>query len=156
MYASYKEDAKLRDPSWNKHFDQEIGHRVVMHDTTNIPLPVPSSGDLNRALYSAYYNMCCAKAGVAVQLCSWIFGLPLVTGHSADDHQIEDTKILVQQKQFSEKDETSNRCFLNIFDKGYRQHLETDKYNQMCCQPDLADETFGGDKVLRTGCIAVV
>jgi len=156
MYASYEEDAKFRDPSWNAHFDPENGRRVVMHDTTNIPFPDPSSGDLNRALHNRYYNMCCAKAGVAVQLCSWIFGLPLVTGHSDEDRQIKDTKILEQQKRFSDNDETSNRSFLNVFDKGYHQRLETQEHDQMCCQPDLADESFGGNKVLRTGCIAVV
>jgi hypothetical protein len=132
MYASYEEDARLRDPSWNRHFDRENGNRVVMHDTTNIPLPDPSSGDLNRALYNSYYSMCCAKAGVAVQLCCWIFGLPLVTGHSDDDRQIEDTKILELQKKFFENDSTSDRQFLNVFDKGYHQQLETNKYGQMC------------------------
>ena len=82
MYASYEEDAELWDPSWDRHFDPKTGHLVVMHDTSNIPFPDPSSRDLNRALHNKYYGMCCAKAGVAIQLCSWIFGLPLVTGHS--------------------------------------------------------------------------
>jgi hypothetical protein len=156
MYASYEEDAKFRDAGWNDHFNPNNGHRVIMHDTTNIPLPDPSSGDLNRALHNVYYNQCCAKAGVAVQLCSWIFGLPLVTGHSDEDRQIEDTKILAQQKEFSDNDKTSDRPFLNVLDKGYHQRLETDKHGQMCCQPDKADETFGGDKVIRSGCIAVI
>lgn len=156
MYASYAEDAALRDPSWNRHFDPNDGHRPVMHDTTNIPFPAPSSGDLNRALHNKYYNQCCAKAGVAVQLCCWIYGLSLVTGHSDDDRQIEDTKILQMQKEFSENDPTSDRPFLNVLDKGYHQILEAQKHGQMCCRPDEADEQFGGDKVLRTGCVAVV
>jgi hypothetical protein len=157
MYASYEEDAELRDPSWNRHFDPVSGHRVVMHDTTNIPLPSPSSGDLNRALHNQYYNMCCAKAGVAVQLCCWIFGLPLVTGHSDDDRQIEDTKILELQQEFFENDSTSDLPFLNVFDKGYHQLLQTMRHGgQMCCRPHDADEHFGGDRVLRSGCVAVV
>jgi hypothetical protein len=156
MYASYEEDAEFRAPSRNQHFNPVNGHRPVMHDTTNIPLPSPSAGDLNRALHNKYYNMCCAKAGVAVQLCCWIFGLPLVTGHSDDDRQIEDTKILELQKEFSENDSTSHRPFLNVFDKGYHQLLQAMRHGQMCCRPDEADEHFGGDKVLRSGCVAVV
>jgi len=151
MYASYQEDARLRAESWNRHFNPENGHRVVMHDTTNIPLPNPSSGDLNRALHNQYYNMCCAKAGVAVQLCCWIFGLPVVTGHSDDD-----TKILELQKDFTENDATSNIPFLNVFDKGYHKLLEALRQGQLCLRPQDANEEFGGDKVLRTGCIAVV
>jgi hypothetical protein len=127
-----------------------------MHDTTNIPLPAPSSGDLNQALHNKYYNMCCAKEGIAVQLCCWIYGLPLVTGHSNNDRQIEDTKILEMQKEFSENDPTSDRPFLNILDKGYHQILETQKHGQLCLRPQDANEQFTGDKVLRTGCIAVV
>lgn len=73
---------------------------------------------------------------------------PRKSGHSDENHQIKDTKILVQQKEFSDKDNTSNRPFLNIFDKGYHQHLEMEKHNQLCCQPNQADKTFGGDKVL--------
>ena len=156
MYASYEEDATLRDPSWNRHFGTESGHRPVMHDTTNIPLPNPSSGDLNRALHNQYYNMCCAKAGVAVQLCCWIFGLPLVTGHSDDDRQIDDTRILEMQKQFTENDLSSNIAFLNVFDKGYHKLLEALRHGQLCLRPQDANDHFTGDKVLRTGCIAVV
>jgi hypothetical protein len=129
MYASYEEDAALRDPSWDRHFDPadpKKGHRPVMHDTTNIPLPSLSSGHLNRALHNVYYNQCCAKAGVAVQLCCWIFGLPLVTGHSDDDRQIEDTKILELQKEFSENDPTSSafagvEAWTNVFASSRRR-----------------------------------
>ena len=156
MYASYAEDAQLRDPSWSRHFDPEKGHRVVMHDTTNIPLPNPSSGDLNRALYNQYYSMCCAKAGVAVQLCCWIYGLPLVTGHSDDDRQIDDTMILELQKEFSENDSTSDIAFLNVFDKGYHKLLEALRHGQMCLRPEDANNDYTADKVLRTGCIAVL
>jgi hypothetical protein len=159
MYASYEEDAKFRDASvWSRHFDPDPvkGHRPVMHDTTNIPLPSPSSGHLNQDLHNVYYNQCCAKAGVAVQLCCWIFGLPLVTGHSDDDRQIEDTKILELQKEFSENDPTSDRPFLNVFDKGYHQLLPASKHGQMCLRPPDADKEFVGEQVLRSACIAVI
>jgi hypothetical protein len=68
MYASHAADVKFRNESWNSHFDPVSGPRPVMHDTTNIEMPQPSSGDMNRALHNQYYGMCCAKAGVAVQL----------------------------------------------------------------------------------------
>jgi hypothetical protein len=68
--------------------------------------------------------MCCAKAGVAMQLCNWIFGLPLVTGHCDDNQQIKYTMILEMQKLFAEEDSTSSKAFLNIFDKGYHKLLE--------------------------------
>jgi hypothetical protein len=124
MYASYAEDAKFQNEVWNNHFDPGDGAHVVMHDTTNIALPAPSSGDLNRALHNAYYGMCCAKAGVAVQLCNWIFGLPLVTGHCDNDQQIKYTMILEMQKLFAEEDPTSLKAFLNIFDKGTTSYLK--------------------------------
>ena len=155
MCASHEEDAKFRDPKWNRHFNPKTGHRVVMHDTTNVPLPAPSSGDLNRALHSVCCNMCCAKAGVATQLCGWIFGLPLVTGHSDDDQQIWDTQILEFQKEFSANDPTSDTPFLNVFDEGCHQIMDALRQGQICCRPDDADESYGGDKVLRTGCIAI-
>mmetsp|Transcript_12052 Transcript_12052/g.17304 ORF Transcript_12052/g.17304 Transcript_12052/m.17304 type:complete len:134 (+) Transcript_12052:51-452(+) len=81
-------------------------HVFECKDTTNIPYPDPNSGDLNRALH----NMCCAKAGIAAQLCCWIYGLPLVTGHSDDDKQINDTQILRQQQEFGDMDS----CVANL------------------------------------------
>ena len=61
--------------------------------------------------------MCCAKAGVAAQLCNWIFGLPLVTEHSDNDQQIEETKILELLRIFAEGGKLSDGkiiAFLNI------------------------------------------
>ena len=89
-----------------------------MHDSTNIPMATPSSAAMQRALYNSYYGMCCAKAGVAVQLCGYIYGLPLNTGQSDDTRFIEDTHILEQQQQFAESDLSSKKPLLNIFDKG--------------------------------------
>ena len=76
--------------------------------------------------------MWCAKAGIAAQLCNWIFGLPLVTGHSDDDQQIEQTKILELEKMFADGDLSDGKiiAFLNVFDKGYHQILEALKQGQ--------------------------
>jgi hypothetical protein len=98
MYASYAKDAKYQDLTWSVHFDPIAGHHVVMHDSTNIPLAQPSSAALQHALFNSYYEICCAKAGVAVQLCGFIHGLPLNTGQSDDTCFIKDTDILEKQK----------------------------------------------------------
>jgi len=100
--------------------------------------------------------MCCVQAGIAVQLCCWMHGLSLEMGHSEGDRQIEDTQILLQQKQLAAGDPTSDRPLLRIFDKGYRQRIGSHKHGQMCCRPDLADCLCGIDKALRTKCVAVV
>lgn len=159
MYASYAEDAKFRDSSWSGHFDPVNGHRVIMHDSTNIPLAQPTCAALQRALYNSYYGMCCAKGGVAVQLCGYIYGLPLNTGHSDDTRFIEDTKILEKQQQFAENDTSSTKPFLNIFDKGYQCVLEAkDHGGQFCMQPAFAEseKQFKSNAVLYSGAVAVV
>lgn len=158
IYASYSEDAKFRDTKWNSHFDTTNGHRVVMHNSTNIPMATPSDAAQQRALYNSYYGMCCAKAGVAVQLCSWIHGLPLTTGHSDDTRFIEDTNILAKQKQFAESDASSEKPFLNIFDKGYQCTLMASEYGQTCLQPAFAEfeKQFAANTTLYSGAVAVV
>jgi hypothetical protein len=161
MYCSYEEDANFRNPDkWDKLFKRNGGHRVVMHDTTNIPLWQPSAGDFQRALYNKYYGMCCAKAGVAAQLCNWIFGLPLVTGHSDDDQQIEQTKILELQKLFAEGDLSDDgkiMAFLNVFDKGYHQILEALKQGQFCLTPDKSTAIASdGASLIRAAAVAVL
>ena len=131
----------------------------MMHDTTNIPLQQPSSGDFQRALYNKYYGMCCAKAGVAAQSCNWIFGLPLVTGHSDDDQQIEQTKILGLQQKFAEGDLYNGKSmgFLNVFDKGYHQVLEALKQGQFSLTPDKSTAIANdGQCLLRAAAVAVV
>jgi hypothetical protein len=158
MYASFAEDAKYRDRTWNGHFDPITGERVVMHDSTNIPLAQPSSAALQRALYNSYYGMCCAKAGVAVQLCGYIYGLPLNTGHSDDTRFIEDTDILKKQQIFAENDESSKKPFLNVFDKGYQCVSDALECGQYCLQPTFAEseKQFKDNAVLYSGAVAVV
>ena len=122
---------------------------------TNIEMTAPSSGDMNCALHNVYYKMCCAKAGIATQLCNWIFGLPLVTGHCNSDQQIRFTKILQAQNLFAENDLTSLEAFLNVFDKGYHMLLEAKKHGQVCMQLDKVNALSSGKSVLCTACVAV-
>ena len=103
--------------------------------------------------------MCCAKAGVAVQLCSWIHGLPLNTGHSDDTRFIEDTKILQKQQLFAENDSSSLKSFLDVFDKGYQCVLSAGEHGgQYCLQPAYAEseKQFKDNIALYSAAVAVV
>jgi hypothetical protein len=157
-----KKDTEFRNRSWDQHFDPQAGHRIFLHDSTNISMSRPSAAELQRVLYNQYYGECCAKAGVACQLCSYIYGLPLMTGHSDDDSTINETRILELQKIFADNDTSSRpgarREILNIFDKGYHLILEALLCGgQLCCQPDYDDgDQFKGYQTLRSGCVAVV
>ena len=105
--------------------------------------------------------MCCdINVGVVAQLCNWIFGLPLVTGHSDDDQQIEQTKILELQRMFAEDDKLSDGkiiAFLNIFDKGYHQVLEALKQGQFVLTPDKSTAIVeDGVCLIRAAAVAVL
>jgi hypothetical protein len=158
MYTSQEEDVKFRNPKWNFHFDPKDGPRVVMHDSTNFPMQRPTDAALQRALWNAYYSMCCAKAGVATQLCGWIYGLPLQTGHSDDTRFIADSGILRMQREFAENDSSSNKPCLNIFDKGYQCVLQALMEGQECLQPTFAesDTQFTDRATLYSAAVAVV
>ena len=134
------------------------GPRVVMHDSTNFSMQRPTNAALQRALWNAYYSMCCAKAGVATQLCGWIYGLPLQTGHSDDTRFIADSNILRMQREFAENDSSSDKPCLNIFDKGYQCVLQALMEGQECLQPTFAesDTQFTDRATLYSAAVAVV
>ena len=153
MYVTHEEDMKFCEEKWNNEFGDN-GPPVIMHDTTNIKMAKPSAGDMQRALYNSYYSQTCAKAGVSCQLCSWIFGNPLVTGHSNDDQQLQQSKILELQEKFMEQ--YGLETFLNIFDKGYHQTLQAKRRNQITLQPDKAEQIAEDSKcLLRAASVAV-
>jgi hypothetical protein len=96
MYASFVEDTKFCGIQWNEHFDPTNDHCDVMHNSTNMPLSQSIDTALQHALYSSYYDMCCAKAGVVVQLSGCLHGLPLNTGHRNDTPFINNTEIFAK------------------------------------------------------------
>lgn len=102
--------------------------------------------------------MCCAEAGVAVQLRGHIYGLPLNTGHYDDTCFIEDICILDKQRQFAENDTSSVKPFMNVFDKGYQCLLDALLHGQSCLQPAFAEseKQFKDNAVLHSGAVAVV
>jgi hypothetical protein len=81
-----------------------------------------------------------------------------VTGHSDDDQQLDQTKILELQAAFAENDLVDEvlKAFLNVFDKGYHQSLKAKKHGQICLQPDRSDSiSEDGEALLRAACVAV-
>ena len=104
IYASHKEDCKLRKEKWNNQLKDK---RIIMHDNTNITLVTPSDSDKQQSLRSEYYAKCCAKGGVSIQMCGWIRALHLFTGGIDDSKYIERSEILKQQQLFQECDESS-------------------------------------------------
>ena len=52
---------------------------------------------------------------------------------------IEDSSILLMQKEFAENDCSSDRPFLNIFDKGYQCVLASINEGQECMQPTFLE-----------------
>ena len=111
MYATHEEDIAFRNPYWDKTFDPRDDPRIIMHDATNLPYQNPSNASQGRSMLSDYYGMACAKGGVSNQLCGWIRGIPLFTGRITDSQMIKDSKILEQQKTFSENDPSSPKSF---------------------------------------------
>jgi len=109
-------------------------------------------------MWSDYYGMACAKGGVSNQLCGWIRAIPLFTGRITDSQMIKDSKILEQQKTFSENDATSTKPFANVFDKGFRNSLDAALEGQYCIQPKYSKGgvQFKRDDTLHTACVAVI
>ena len=129
-----------------------------MHDNTNIRLPEPSDPDLYRALRLEYYDMCCAKGGIALQQCGWIRNIPLCTGAISDQGYLKETEVLKQQRKFAEMDTSSQEPGLNVLDKGYRSTLAAKIEGQRCLQPDFAecDKKFKPSYTLHSACVAVI
>ena len=127
-----------------------------MHDATNLPYQAPSNADLQRAMWNDNYGMPCAKGGVSNQLCGWIRAIPLFTGKIGDSQMINESKIMEQQKTFSENDDSSEKSFANVFDKGFRNTHEAAMQGQTTVQPKVSkgDVQFTRDDVLHSACVA--
>jgi hypothetical protein len=88
----------------------------VSHDNTNVPLLAPSDADLNRSLFSDYYNETCAKGGTALQRCGWILAIELATGRIPDSVYIELVEIFEEQKAFAQQDkDLTEEGFIELF-----------------------------------------
>lgn len=131
-----------------------------MHDNTNVSWAAPPDANLNRALYSEYYGECCAKVGVAQQLCSWTRAVELMTGGIPDSAYVDMAKLFEDQKKFAERypDPLVEGGFINIMDKGYRCTLSAMNHGQTCLQPDFAesDRQFSRESTLHSAAVAVV
>jgi hypothetical protein len=160
MYALFAEDTIFQDSQWNEYFDSINGHRVVIHNPTNIPLTQPVVQQCS-VLFTTLIMACGA------QKLEWRFSYvvdpwsPLNSGHSNDTRFIKDTDIFSKQKLFAESNNSNTKPFLNLFDKGYQcvlvlTAMVQDQY--FVCQPAYAEskKQFKANIELHSGAIAVV
>ena len=162
-HVTLEEDEDLRKEHWNSMIDDTNERiRIIMHDMTDVPLPKPSDGELNRATYSKYYGGNCGKGGIFTQLCGWEGVLELFTGAISDSDYVKLSGLLDDQQEFAELDKQrdgSTIPFTNTFDKGYRVLQEClEKGKQLCWQPAFArsDERYGSFATLLTAVVAYV
>jgi hypothetical protein len=133
--------------------------RVVMWDNTNVPFRFkPSTSDMQRNTYSAYYAGNVAKGGVFIQPCGWMGTHTLWVGAVSDTEYMERSVVLsVQIKYAKEEDTTHNNVPLtNILDKGYKINTIAWKHGkQLVLQPNFAhsERRFTSRETLRISSI---
>ena len=74
-----------------------------MHNNTNIGLPTASDSDQQQSLYSKYYDECCTKGGVCIQLCGWIRATHLVKGHACNKKDYKINQNITATKTIQRK-----------------------------------------------------
>jgi hypothetical protein len=124
-----------------------------------LPLPEPSDGNLNRALHNERCGMCCAKGGMGAQHSGWNIALELCTRGVEDSGCTEKVQMFEKQQEFSVRDRTSNKPFLNIVDRGHRATLDALQRGQTTVQPTFAagdQQQFTDNQSLCTACISVL
>ena len=83
----------------------------------------PSDTSLQDTTWSQYYNMNCAKGGVPLQLCGWMWADSLSTRVVSDSVYQSKCSIFNEQSEFSRIDTQVGEdviSFKNVYDKGYR------------------------------------
>ena len=138
LYASWEEDMKHRDESWDIIFPRGKDIHVIMHDKMNLPLMKARWADLQRALFNNYYGGCVAKGGIFSQQCGWQGTFELWTGAVSNTKYVEGEKIFELQQEFVNCDFSLDAPFLNIFDKGYLTVLSALQHGQHVLQPFFA------------------
>jgi DDE superfamily endonuclease len=121
MFATFEEDEMLRDDKWNATYN---GKRIVMWDNTDIPLPTPSSSNLQRNTFSDYYNGNVGKGSVFVQLCGWMGTHELWEGAVTDTDYFARSGILKLQQDFLKlydpEHDNDDHNWIIILDRGYK------------------------------------
>lgn len=122
-YASHEEDVALRDKKkWEGIISDN--ERVVMHDTTGIPLMfTPTKADNQKLTYSSYYHGNYVKCNIWVQLCGLMGIDHLWPAAISDSDYMIRNKIFERQEEFARQDKVNEGDylpFMNILDRGYR------------------------------------
>jgi len=117
----------------------------------------PTDADLQRLTFSLYYGGNVAKGGIFLQLCGWLGASELWLGGVSDSDYQERSGLLEFQHRFQQSDPTSDICFTNILDKGYRcVQAAWRAGEQLLLQPFFArsDRKFSSREVLLSGAVA--
>lgn len=132
IFATYKEDRLLPTERWNERYTDK---RVVFWDDTNINLPTPNDGSLNRRSYSNYYGGSVDKrGGVLSQLCGWVGVWYLWTGAVSESAYLSKSGILVKQRMLHQRMRVATNTV-----KGYHCYIAAWKNGrQSILQPTFA------------------
>jgi hypothetical protein len=155
QFVTHEEDMELRSEKWKERYPDK---RVIMWDNTNVDFQgKPSDADLQRLTHSQYYGGNVAKGAIFLQLCGWMGSWALWLGAISDTEYLERCGLLEAQKQFQQKDNSSNLPFTNILDKGYRSILSAWRAGgQLLLQPFFAksDRKFSSEEILQSAAVA--
>ena len=144
-----------RSSKWKERYKNK---RIIMWDNTNLDFKgKPTDTDLQRLTFSLYYNWNVAKGGLFLQLCGWLGAFELWLGGVSDSDYQERSGVLVFQRQLQESDKSSELCFTNIVDKGYKcVQVAWRTGGQLLLLPFFArsDRKFSSREVLLSGAVA--
>lgn len=159
-YATHAEDLSLRPEKWNGVIGQD--ERVIMHDTTGVPLRFkPTLHSSQKITWSDYYGSNYFKADVEVQPCGLIGTNPMWVAAISDTEYMIRENIFEEQQRFQNNDKINETVlpFLNILDRGYRLSAHALRCgNQTVRQPVFKnkDRRFTGNETLRSASCASV
>jgi hypothetical protein len=134
--------------------------RIILWDTTNIPIPQPGDAEGQSLTWNSYYHQNCGKAGIGVQPCGWIRCAELWMGAASDTlYHSKNEGILPMQQEFQESDKIDETIipFIQILDRGYQvQKASLDAGKQKVEQPFFADKEgfFSTSQVQRSAAVA--
>jgi hypothetical protein len=155
-FVSYEEDKLYRKQKWSETYKQR---RIIMWDNTNINFCFkPSSADVQRNTYSAYYAGNCAKGSVFIQPCGWMGTHDLWVGAVSDSLYMTRSGVLKMHTDYIDKyEETNKTAFTILLDKGYRiTTVAWRSGGQFVLQPSFArsDYKFTSYETIRGAAVA--
>lgn len=160
MYLTHEEDVKMRAAKWADMLD--VNDRVVMHDTTDIPLCFkPSLPSSQKITFNRYYGGNCVKEDVALQPSGFIRTNMLWVGGTSDSMYMKLNGIFEEQDIFQNEDLVDGEVlpFMNILDRGYKLTKEAFRCGKQTVRQPVFKEKkkrFTGNETLRSASCASV